>query len=66
MKKTCNKWDLRRNIEFCTRVVAAEWIEEEGKWKITVEKDGQRRDEYADILVSAQGFLRYVCDEAFW
>jgi cation diffusion facilitator CzcD-associated flavoprotein CzcO len=37
MKKTGNKWDLRRNIEFCTRVVAAEWIEEEGKWKITVE-----------------------------
>jgi hypothetical protein len=23
-------------------------------------------DEYADIPASAQGFLRYVCDEAFW
>jgi cation diffusion facilitator CzcD-associated flavoprotein CzcO len=58
MKKTCDKWDLRRNIQFNTRVVANEWLEEEGKWRITVEKDGQRRDEYADILVSAQGFLR--------
>jgi cation diffusion facilitator CzcD-associated flavoprotein CzcO len=50
--------DLRRNIQFKTRVVANEWLEEEGKWKIVVEKDGQWRDEYADILVSAQGFLR--------
>jgi cation diffusion facilitator CzcD-associated flavoprotein CzcO len=58
MKKICDKWDLRRNILFNTRVVANEWLEEEGKWKITVEKDGQRRDEYADIVVSAQGFLR--------
>jgi cation diffusion facilitator CzcD-associated flavoprotein CzcO len=58
MKKRCDKWDLRRNVQFNTRVVANEWLEEEGKWRITVEKDGQRRDEYADILVSAQGFLR--------
>lgn len=54
----CDKWDLRRNIRFNTKVVASEWLEEEGKWRITVEKGGQRRDEYADILVSAQGFLR--------
>lgn len=60
MKKTCDKWNLRRDIQFKTRVIANEWLEEEGKWKIAVEKDGQQRDEYADILVSAQGFLRYV------
>lgn len=60
MRKTCDKWDLRRNIQFNTRVVANEWIEDDGKWKIIVERNGQQRDEYADILVSAQGFLRYV------
>ena len=60
MKEICDKWDLRKNIQFNTRVVATEWLEEEGKWKVTVEKGGQRRDEYADILVSAQGFLRWV------
>ncbi len=54
----CDKWNLRRDIQFNTRVVSCEWQEEEGKWKITVEKDGQKRDEYADILISAQGFLR--------
>ena len=58
MKEICDKWDLRKNIQFNTRVVASEWLEKEGQWKVTVEKGGKRRDEYADILVSAQGFLR--------
>ena len=60
VKKICDKWDLRRDIKFNTKVVANEWQEEEGKWKITVEHNGQQRDEYADFLVSAQGFLRSV------
>lgn len=40
--------------------MATEWQDEQGKWKITVEKDGQKREEYADILISAQGFLRFA------
>lgn len=58
MKTTCDKWNLRRDIRFKTRVTNAEWQEHEGKWKLTVDNDGQLRDEQYDILVSAQGFLR--------
>ncbi|TKA78566.1 hypothetical protein B0A49_01776 [Cryomyces minteri] len=57
MKEVCDKWNLRRDIRFGTRVVGAEWQDEEGRWKIAVEKNGKQRDEYADILISAQGFL---------
>ena len=60
VKKICDKWNLRRDIKFNTKVVANEWQEDEGNWKVTVEHNGQQRDEYADILVSAQGFLRSV------
>ncbi|OAL38186.1 hypothetical protein AYO20_02638 [Fonsecaea nubica] len=58
IQRTVKKWNLNRDIQFNTRVVALEWLEEEGKWKIRVRKDGQEeRDEFADVLVSAQGFL---------
>jgi cation diffusion facilitator CzcD-associated flavoprotein CzcO len=58
MERICDKWNLRRDIQFNTKVVAADWQDDEGKWKLVVEKDGQRRDEYADIVLNATGFLR--------
>lgn len=60
MEKIVTKWDLDRDIQFNTKVVALNWLEDQGKWKIRVRKDGQETDEFADVLVSAQGFLRYV------
>ncbi len=35
----------------------ARWVEERGQWRISVEHQGQRRDEYADVLLSGQGVL---------
>ena len=59
MQKTVDKWNLRRDIEFNTRVISLDWIEADGKWKVRVRKTGQEeRDELFDVLVSAQGFLR--------
>lgn len=59
MEQVATKWNLRRDIQFNTKVVGLEWQDEEGRWKIKVQRDGQEeRDEYADVLVSAQGFLR--------
>ncbi|KIW90655.1 uncharacterized protein Z519_08438 [Cladophialophora bantiana CBS 173.52] len=58
VRRVVNKWNLRRDIQFNTRVIALNWLEDEGKWKIRVRKnDGEERDELADVLVSAQGFL---------
>ncbi len=38
----------------------AEWQAEEGLWKVSVVQDGKARDEYAEVLISAQGVLLYV------
>lgn len=55
--RTTKKWNLDRDVQLNTRVTGAYWQEEAGEWKIIVEKDGQRREVYADILVSGQGVL---------
>lgn len=58
MRKTADKWDLKRNVQFNTRVIALDWVEQLGRWKVRVRRNGQEMDELVDVLVSAQGFLR--------
>lgn len=59
MHKVVDKWNLGRDIQFNSRVISLNWLESEGKWKIRVRENGQEeKDEFADVLVSAQGFLR--------
>lgn len=55
--RTVKKWNLDRDTVFNTRVVGAHWQEDQEKWKVTVDQQGERREEFADILISAQGFL---------
>lgn len=60
MQKTAEKWNLKRDIQFNSRVNSLDWQEEVGKWKVKVRKNGQEeREELFDVVVSAQGFLRY-------
>lgn len=51
------KWNLDRDLQLNTRVVRALWQEDEGLWKITVEHEGKQREEYCNVLISAQGVL---------
>ncbi|ETN44699.1 uncharacterized protein HMPREF1541_10369 [Cyphellophora europaea CBS 101466] len=58
MERVANKWDLKRNIQFSTQVVSLDWLEDEGKWNIKLKANGkEEREEKADIIISAQGFL---------
>ncbi|KAK7902690.1 hypothetical protein LTR67_002336 [Exophiala xenobiotica] len=58
IQRTAEKWNLKRDIQFNTAVVALDWLEDQGKWKVRVRKEGrEERDEIVDVLVSAQGFL---------
>lgn len=60
MQTTAEKWNLKRDIQFNSRVISLDWQEEAGKWKVKVRKNGQEeREELFDVVVSAQGFLRY-------
>ncbi|KAK0777419.1 hypothetical protein LTR75_015961 [Friedmanniomyces endolithicus] len=55
--RTAKKWDLDRDVRLNHWVREARWVEERGQWRISVEHQGQRRDEYADVLLSGQGVL---------
>lgn len=57
IKQTVKEWNLDRDLYLDTRVVAAQWQEAAGEWKITVENEGKQREEYCDILISGQGVL---------
>ena len=57
MQKTVKEWSLDRDVQFKNRVKGAYWQEDRAQWKLLVEKDDREREEYADILVSARGFL---------
>ncbi|CAK7222664.1 hypothetical protein SBRCBS47491_004936 [Sporothrix bragantina] len=62
IRATVKKWSLDRDIQFNTRVVGAQWLAEQGQWKVTVEQtvDGvvqPTRDEFCHVLISAQGVL---------
>jgi cation diffusion facilitator CzcD-associated flavoprotein CzcO len=60
MKSMVKKWDLDRDVQFNTKVLGAYWKEDLGQWRLEVEHHGVKREEYADILISAQGILKYV------
>lgn len=57
VERICDKWNLRRNIKFNHKVTGLEWIEEDAKWKIRVSHKNVEREEFADFIISAQGFL---------
>lgn len=57
MKSTVKKWNLDRDLQLNTKVVTAQWLGERGQWRVIVEHEGEQRDEYCHVLISAQGVL---------
>ncbi|EWG44884.1 hypothetical protein FVEG_05851 [Fusarium verticillioides 7600] len=57
MKATVKKWNLDRDLQLNTRVIGAEWLDDLGQWKVTVEHEGIQREEFCHVLISAQGVL---------
>lgn len=51
------KWHLDRDLQLNTKVIGAEWQQDKAEWKVTVEHEGEQRDEFCDVLISAQGVL---------
>jgi cation diffusion facilitator CzcD-associated flavoprotein CzcO len=49
--------DLARNVQFNNRVKGAYWLEDRAQWRLVIEHLGEERIEYADIVISARGFL---------
>ena len=62
-----DKWNLRRDIQFNTKVAGLEWQDDECQWHVTVRtKEKGERVEKADIVISAMGFLKYVRAYDLW
>jgi len=57
MVATVKKWNLDRDVQFNTRVTGLYWQERIGQWRVTVEHEGVEREEFANFIISAQGFL---------
>ncbi|KAI9713061.1 MAG: hypothetical protein M1820_001046 [Bogoriella megaspora] len=56
-QRTVKKWNLDRDVQFNHTVKGAFWLEDRAQWELIVEHEGEEREEYADILISARGFL---------
>lgn len=54
INRICEKYDLKKDVQFNSRVVAARFLEDEGKWEVTLES-GETKT--ARFLISAVGVL---------
>lgn len=66
MRETTKKWNLDRDIKFSHRVTETIWLEELGKWQVSIQTGGRILVEYADLLISGQGVLEYVARSYFF
>jgi 4-hydroxyacetophenone monooxygenase len=57
MERVANDFDVTSRVRFGTEVVAAQWIETDGKWEIDLEGPAGRYTERYSFLVSAIGQL---------
>lgn len=61
-QNTVKKFGLERYIRLRHQVDRAEWLEDEGIWKVTVTdmQTGEQFDDQAEVFVNAMGFLKCV------
>lgn len=56
------KYDLYKYVKLSHRVVGAQWVEEEGIWRIQVENLATKQvfDDYGHFMITASGVLKYA------
>jgi len=63
IKRTAAKYNLTKHVELDSRILEAIWNDEIGRWKIKIDVKGTYiKEDEADILVNAAGFLKSVND----
>jgi len=58
MRGIVDKWNLDRDVKLNHRVIGAYWQEDSGQWKVEVQHGEEKFEDFADILISGQGFLK--------
>lgn len=64
-KAVADRFNLRNHISFDTELKEARWDESASMWRLALEKDGQRRDLDATMVISAAGLFNSVNVPAF-
>jgi len=57
VKSVAKKYKIEKYITYNSKVCEAVWNEDEGKWKVKVQTDGQVKDDDCNVLFSASGVL---------
>ncbi|PPJ53051.1 hypothetical protein CBER1_11361 [Cercospora berteroae] len=55
--KTVDDYKLREYIQVNTKLIAAKWSDEKGKWLLKLEQNGTTITDEADVLINGAGFL---------
>lgn len=59
-KDVATKHNLQRFTQFNSKIIRAEWLDDTGKWKITIQRGSDPSDiqiDYADVFLNGGGFL---------
>lgn len=60
MKRTAEKYDLEKHVQLNATIQETIWDERSAKWKIKLEQAGELKEDEADFLINASGFLKYA------
>lgn len=58
IKRTADKYNLDKYVQLSTTIKETIWDEASGKWKIRLEQGGEIKEDEADFVINASGFLK--------
>lgn len=60
IKRTAEKYDLCKHVQLNTTIRETIWDEGSARWRIKLEQSGELKEDEADFLINASGFLKYA------
>ncbi|KAL1866252.1 hypothetical protein Plec18167_009092, partial [Paecilomyces lecythidis] len=57
LKRTSDKYELARQVQFNSKLLESIWDEASGKWKLKLDQNGTIISDECDILINSSGFL---------
>lgn len=58
LKEVVEQYDLNKYAVYGTEVVKAEWLDNQGQWKITLRRNEETFEDYADFFINGGGILK--------
>ena len=58
LQEMVEKYDLNKYAVYGTEIVKATWLDSQGQWRITLKRNGEIFEDYADFFVNGGGILK--------